>query len=269
MLSLATAFTLAMVSPADDVQGNLVRIMYVHVPAAWLAYLAFLVTFVGSVAYLLTRHLRWDRIAAASAEIGVYFTGLAIVLGMIWAKPTWGVWWTWDARLTLTAIMFFVYLGYLALRRTTDDPIARANRAAVLGVVGAIQIPLVHFSVVWWQDLHQPPSIIRPDGPAIQDSMMLVALHRRRAGLHGRLRIAHGEAHRTHSPRRSARCRRTSRPTNRSQAKPSRHPISGGRHERLGLGRACLRRDVWQSCGIRRVNRVAYPQARRSLGEIE
>jgi len=176
VLSLATAFTLAMVSPADDVQGNLVRIMYLHVPAAWLAYLAFLVTFVGSVAYLLTRHFRWDRIAAASAEIGVYFTGLAIVLGMIWAKPTWGVWWTWDARLTLTAIMFFVYLGYLALRRTTDDPIARANRAAVLGVVGAIQIPLVHFSVVWWRTLHQPPSIIRPDGPAIQDSMMLVAL---------------------------------------------------------------------------------------------
>jgi heme exporter protein C len=176
VLSLATAFSLAMVSPADDVQGNLVRIMYVHVPAAWLAYLAFFVTFVGSVAYLLTRHLRWDRIAAASAEIGVYFTGLAIVLGMIWAKPTWGVWWTWDARLTLTAIMFFVYLGYLALRRTTDDPIARANRAAVLGVVGAIQIPLVHFSVVWWRTLHQPPSIIRPDGPAIQDSMMLVAL---------------------------------------------------------------------------------------------
>jgi heme exporter protein C len=176
VLFLATAFTLAMVSPADDVQGNLVRIMYVHVPAAWLAYLAFFVTFVGSVAYLLTRHLRWDRIAAASAEIGVYFTGLAIVLGMIWAKPTWGVWWTWDARLTLTAIMFFVYLGYLALRRTTDDPIARANRAAVLGVVGAIQIPLVHFSVVWWRTLHQPPSIIRPDGPAIQDPMMLVAL---------------------------------------------------------------------------------------------
>jgi len=175
-LSLLGAFTLAMVSPADSVQGDLVRIMYVHVPAAWLAYLAFAVTFVGSIAYLVTRRLSWDRIAAASAEIGVYFTGLTIALGMIWGKSTWGVWWTWDARLTLTAIMFFVYLGYLALRRTTDDPIARANRAAVLGIVGAVQIPLVHFSVVWWRGLHQPPSIIRPDGPAIQDSMMLVAL---------------------------------------------------------------------------------------------
>lgn len=121
-LSLAVAFTLSMVSPADSVQGDLVRIMYVHVPAAWLAYTAFFVTFVGSLAYLLTKNLRWDRVAAASAEIGVYFTGLALALGMIWAKPTWGVWWTWDARLTLTFIMFFVYLGYLALRRTTDDP---------------------------------------------------------------------------------------------------------------------------------------------------
>lgn len=175
-IALAIALGPAMLSPADTVQGDLVRIMYVHVPAAWLAYLAFVVTFGGSVTYLMTRNLRWDRIAAASAEIGVYFTAVTIALGMIWAKPTWGVWWTWDARLTLTAIMFFVYLGYLALRRTTDDSVVRANRAAVLGVVGAIQIPLVHFSVTWWRTLHQAPSIIRPDDPAIQDPMMLVAL---------------------------------------------------------------------------------------------
>ena len=176
VLSLTVAFTLSMVSPADSVQGDLVRIMYVHVPSAWLAYTAFFVTFVGSLAYLATKNLRWDRIAASSAEIGVYFTGLALALGMIWAKPTWGVWWTWDARLTLTFIMFFVYLGYLALRRTTDDPVARASRSSVLGVLGAVQIPLVHFSVLWWRTLHQPPSLIRPDGPAIQDSLMLAAL---------------------------------------------------------------------------------------------
>jgi heme exporter protein C len=176
VVSVSVAFILAMVSPADSVQGNLVRIMYVHVPAAWLAYLAFAVTFVGSAGYLITRRFSFDRVAAASAEIGVYFTGLAIALGMIWGKPTWGVWWTWDARLTLTAIMFFVYLGYLALRRTSDDRQIRAQRSAVLGVLGAIQIPLVHFSVVWWRTLHQPPSLVRPDGPAIQDPMMLVAL---------------------------------------------------------------------------------------------
>lgn len=175
-VSVAVAFILAMASPPDAVQGQLVRIMYVHVPAAWLAYLAFSVTLVCSIGYLLTRSLRWDRVAASSAEIGVYFTGLAIALGMIWGKPTWGVWWTWDARLTLTAVMFFVYVGYLALRRTTDDRQVRASRAAVLGIVGAVQIPLVHFSVYWWRTLHQPASVFRPDGPAIQDEMMLVAL---------------------------------------------------------------------------------------------
>jgi len=166
----------ALVSPADAVQGNLVRIMYVHVPAAWLAYLAFTVTLVGSIGYLISRNLAWDRTAAASAEVGVYFTGLTILLGMIWGKPTWGVWWTWDARLTLTAIMFFVYLGYLALRRTTTDPQARARRSSILGVLAIVQVPLVHFSVTWWRTLHQPPSLVRPDGPQIDDPLMLTAL---------------------------------------------------------------------------------------------
>ena len=175
-VSVAVALFLAMVSPADTVQGELVRIMYVHVPAAWLAYLAFTVTLVGSVGYLVTRRLSWDRVAASSAEIGVYFTGLAIGLGMIWAKPTWGVWWTWDARLTLTAVMFFVYVGYLALRNTADDSRVRAGRSAVLGILGAALIPLVHFSVVWWRTLHQPASLLRPDGPAIQDPLILWAL---------------------------------------------------------------------------------------------
>jgi heme exporter protein C len=175
-LAVATAFVLAMASPPDLVQGQLVRIMYVHVPAAWLAYLAFTVTLAGSIGYMTTKRLKWDRLAAASAEVGVFFTGLTIALGMIWAKPTWGVWWTWDARLTLTAIMFFVYLGYLALRRTTTDPHARARRAAVLGILAVVQIPLVHFSVTWWRTLHQPPTIIRPDGPQIQDPLMMVAL---------------------------------------------------------------------------------------------
>ena len=165
---VAVGFLLAMISPADAVQGNLVRIMYVHVPAAWLAYLAFTVTLAGSIGYLVTRNLRWDRLAASSAEIGVYFTGLTIALGMIWAKPTWGVWWTWDARLTLTAIMFFVYLGYLALRRTTTDPHPRARRAGVLGALAIVQVPLVHFSVAWWRTLHQPASIQLPVSTILQ-----------------------------------------------------------------------------------------------------
>jgi len=168
-------FVAAMTVSADAVQGELSRIMYVHVPAAWLAYLAFFVTMAASAMYLWKRDLKWDRRAVASAEIGVFFTGLAIGLGMIWGKPTWGVWWTWDARLTLTAIMFFVYLGYLALRRTTDDLDVRATRAAIMGILAIVQVPLVHFSVVWWRGLHQPPTLLRPQPPEM-DSAMVVTL---------------------------------------------------------------------------------------------
>jgi heme exporter protein C len=169
-------FVAAMTVSPDVIQGQLSRIMYVHVPSAWLAYLAFGITMFGSVMYLWKKDLRWDRLAHSSAEIGVFFTGLAIALGMTWAKPTWGVWWTWDARLTLTAIMFFVYLGYLALRRTTDDLEARAKRASILGVVAIIQVPLVHFSVIWWRSLHQAPTIIRPEGPDMDTSMVVTLL---------------------------------------------------------------------------------------------
>jgi heme exporter protein C len=169
-------FVASMTVSPDVVQGQLSRIMYVHVPSAWLAYLAFGVTMLASAMYLWKKDLKWDRRALASAEIGVVFTGLAIALGMIWAKPTWGVWWTWDSRLTLTAIMFFVYLGYLALRRTTDALDVRAKRAAILGVVAAVQIPLVHFSVVWWRGLHQAPSLIKPEGPEMDTAIVLTLL---------------------------------------------------------------------------------------------
>ncbi len=162
--TLATALGAALLVPPEQTQGDLARIIFVHVPAAWLAYLAFGVTLVGSVAFLATKGMRWDRLAGASAEVGVYFTGLTIALGMIWGKSTWGVWWTWDARLVLTAVMFFVYLGYLALRRGIPDPGARARRSAWLGILATFQIPIVHFSVLWWRTLHQPPSLLRPDG---------------------------------------------------------------------------------------------------------
>ncbi len=172
---LVTSLILGLVVPPDAVQGNLQRIMYVHVPSAWLAYLSFVVTLVGSVAYLRTRRLRWDHFAGASAEVGVVFTGLALATGSIWGKPVWGVWWTWDARLVLTAVMFFVYLGYLALRRAIIEPDRRAARAAVYGIVAVAQIPLVHFSVVWWRGLHQPPTVLRPGDPQI-DGPLLAAL---------------------------------------------------------------------------------------------
>ena len=164
-LALAAGLVLGFgVAPIEVTQGNVQRIMYLHPPLAWVAYLAFLVVFVASIAYLARRADAADRIAHASAEVGVIFTGLAIATGSIWGKPTWGTWWTWDARLTSVAVMFVMYLGYLLLRGTIEDRERAARYCAVLGIVAAINMPLVHFSVYWWRTLHQPPSLIKPGG---------------------------------------------------------------------------------------------------------
>lgn len=166
----------ALAAPPDRLQGDLQRLMYVHVPAAWLAYLSFGLTLAGSVAWLRRRQDRWDRLAASAAEVGVFFTGLAIVLGAIWGKPVWGVWWTWDPRLVTTAVLLFVYLGYLALRRATVDAAQRARRSAIFGIVAFVQVPVVHFSVLWWRSLHQPPTVLRPGDPTIDHSMLAALL---------------------------------------------------------------------------------------------
>ena len=150
-------------APREAVQGNVQRIMYLHVPAVLTAYLAFVLVFVGSVGYLLTRRAGWDRLALAAAEPGVLFTGITIASGSIWGKPTWGTWWTWDARLTSTAVLFLVYAGYLLLRGMVDEPDRRARAAAVVGILGAANIPIVHFSVKWWRALHQPSTILGPE----------------------------------------------------------------------------------------------------------
>ena len=162
VVAMATALILALVVGEEQTMGNLARVLFVHVPSAWLAYMAFVITLLGSALYLWKKDLRWDRLAAASAEVGVFFTTLTIALGMIWGRSTWGVWWTWDARLVLTAVMLFVYLGYLALRRSIPERISRARRSAWLGILGIIQIPIVHFSVLWWRTLHQAPTVLRP-----------------------------------------------------------------------------------------------------------
>ena len=162
VVTMVTAMVVALSIGEERTMGNLARVLFVHVPSAWLAYLAFGFTLLGSGLYLGTKDLRWDRFAASSAEVGVFFTTLTIALGMIWGRSTWGVWWTWDARLVLTAVMLFVYLGYLALRRSIPDRIARARRSAWLGILGIVQIPIVHFSVLWWRTLHQPPTVLRP-----------------------------------------------------------------------------------------------------------
>lgn len=174
-LLLISGGAAAMAAPPDAIQGNYQRLMYVHVPTAWVAYLAFGTTFAASGLWLWRRQRRFDQLAAASAELGVFFTGLTIVLGSIWAKPIWGVWWTWDPRLVSTAVMFFVYLGYLALRRASLDVTRRARRSAIFGVVAFAQVPVVHLSVVWWRALHQGPTVLKPGGPTM-DPRMLGAL---------------------------------------------------------------------------------------------
>src|SRR5438309_8240012 len=148
---VASAIMSLVVAPPDANQGNVQRLMYVHVPAAWLAYLSFGVVFACSIAYLVTKKVRFDRVAHASAEIGVLFTALTIVLGSLWGKPVWGTWWTWDPRLTTTAIMFLIYLGYLAVRKLSDNPRRRGRWAAVVGIVGFADIPVVQLSVEWWR----------------------------------------------------------------------------------------------------------------------
>ncbi|MGZ4675537.1 MAG: cytochrome c biogenesis protein CcsA [Acidimicrobiia bacterium] len=163
-------------APADAVQGDAQRVMYVHVPSAWLAYLSFFVTAVGSALFLWprTRSMVWDRIAGASAELGVMFTGLALVLGSIWGRPVWGFWWAWDARLVSTALLFFLFLGYLALRRIPGDPVGAAKRNAIAALIAFVDVPIVHFSVEWWRTLHQKATVFNPElNPQIHGVMGL------------------------------------------------------------------------------------------------
>jgi heme exporter protein C len=173
---VASAVMSLVVAPPDAEQRNAQRLMYIHVPSAWLAYLAFAVVFVASIAYLRTKKTRWDRLAAASAEVGVLFTALAIALGSIWGKPIWGTWWTWDPRLTTTAILLLIYVGYLAVRRLPDSPARRGRWAAVVGIVGFLDVPVVHLSVTWWRSLHQGPTVRLLGKTTIAPSMLTALL---------------------------------------------------------------------------------------------
>lgn len=165
-------------SPADVNQGESVRIMYAHVPGAWLAYLAFIVTALSSAAYLWkrTRSLTWDRIAGASAEVGVLFMGISLVTGSLWGRLTWGTFWTWDARLTTTAFLFVTYVGYLAVRGLGGTHHQRARRSAVLALLAVLEIPLVHFSVELWNSLHQEASVLTRNSDVEMDGLMLFSL---------------------------------------------------------------------------------------------
>src|SRR5688500_4977836 len=142
----------------DEMGGQLQRIFYVHVPSAWVAYLGFAIVFIASIAYLRTGSRRWDLLAHAAAEVGVVFCSLVLITGPIWAKPVWGTYWQWDARLTSALVLWLTYVGYLFLRGLATDPERAGRIAAVVGIVGFINVPIVHFSVYWWRTLH-------PSGP--------------------------------------------------------------------------------------------------------
>ena len=178
---LAATFVLGLwVTPEDQTQKNLVRLLYVHPPIAWVAlYVSFGTATVASCLYLWkrTRSMTMDRIAYCAMEISVAFIALTLITGSIWGRPTWGVWWAWDARLTSTAILGVFALAYLALRRANDDPAVRARRSAVFAILTAINVPIIHFSVVWWKTLHQGASVLTSTGQLnVHGSMLLATL---------------------------------------------------------------------------------------------
>lgn len=154
-LMLVNMYLIFMWAPTEAVMGHVQRIFYIHVPLAWLSFLAFFVVFVGSVLYLWKRNSAWDMLASSAAEIGVVFTTLVLITGPIWAKPVWGIWWTWDVRLTTTLVLWLIYVGYLMLRAYSDNRSQGATYSAVLGVVGFIDVPIVYYAVNWWETQHQ------------------------------------------------------------------------------------------------------------------
>jgi heme exporter protein C len=170
---IGTAIFVALfVVPPDYKQGETVRIMYVHVPSAWMSLFVYVFVAVASAVGLIFKHPLADVAAKAAAPVGAAFTFLTLVTGSLWGRPMWGTWWEWDARLTSVLVLFFLYLGYMALWRAIEDPTRAAKAAAVLAIVGIVNVPIIHFSVEWWRTLHQPASVFRLDGPTIHITML-------------------------------------------------------------------------------------------------
>ncbi len=160
------------VAPPDYQQGETVRIMFVHVPAAWMAMFVYSTMAVASAVALIWKHPLADVAAKAAAPIGACFTFLALATGSLWGKPMWGAWWVWDARLTSVLVLFLLYLGYMAIWNAIEEPVRAGRIAAILALVGFVNVPIIKFSVDWWNSLHQPASVLRMDGPAIHSSIL-------------------------------------------------------------------------------------------------
>jgi heme exporter protein C len=169
---LAAGLYLSFAAPEDYQQGITVRIMYIHVPFAWLSMMCYSVMAISALGTLVWRHPLADVSVKAAAPIGATFTALALLTGSIWGKPMWGTWWVWDGRLTSVFVLFLLYLGIIALTRALDDPARSARAAAVIVLIGFLNIPVIKFSVDWWATLHQPASVFRLDGPTIHPSLL-------------------------------------------------------------------------------------------------
>lgn len=160
--------------PNERVMGPVQKIFYYHVSAAWISFMAFFVVFISGVVYLITRNKKWDLIGASSAEIGVLFTTIVLITGPIWARPVWNTWWTWDARLTTTLILWFIYLAYLMIRAAINEEEKKERIAAVFGIIGFIDVPIVWFSIRWWRTIH--PVVLDSTGFALSPKMTLTLL---------------------------------------------------------------------------------------------
>ncbi|MHC1547423.1 heme ABC transporter permease [Phyllobacterium sp. K27] len=172
LITLAIGFWMSMTAPDDYQQGVTVKIMFIHVPFAWLSMMCYTVMSIAALGTLVWRHPLADVAAKAAAPIGAVFTALALITGSLWGKPMWGTWWVWDARLTSVFVLFLMYLGVIALTRAMDDPAKSARVTAILTLVGFVNIPIIKFSVDWWNTLHQPASVIRMGGSTIDPSLL-------------------------------------------------------------------------------------------------
>jgi heme exporter protein C len=177
LIALAGVYVLALrFTPTEARQGLAQKIFYLHVPAAWSALLAFSLVGIASILYLWLQDPRLDRFAAASANAGVVFSAVMLTTGPIWAKPIWGTWWTWDARLTLTLFLFFLFVGYLALRAAIHEPAERARFSAVVGILGMLLVPFIHLSVYLFRTLHPQPIVLKPSAPSLPPEMLRTLL---------------------------------------------------------------------------------------------
>ena len=177
VLMVVSLYLIFVVAPTDANLGNVQRALYIHVPIAIISLLAFIIVFIGSVMYLRNRNSRWDNMAVAAGEVGFVFASLTLITGILWARPVWNVWWTWEPRLTLTLVLWLIYAGYLMVRAFTPNRSKAAVFSAVVGIIGSVDAFLVYFAVQWWRSIH-PPQVVGPmaESGSLSGTMNLVLM---------------------------------------------------------------------------------------------